>query len=130
MYYLGQKRVFFSRKCRNILIYISYYNESAWSQNPQLHIPKNSDHQSQNNQFLYKDLQLSDICNFSSVCYRVQRFCSNIPQIKCRICLFVNFSNDCTVKKKKKKSEQSHFWLKLRGDNKENYWLSEKHFHI
>lgn len=31
-------------------------------------IPKNSDHQSQNNQFLYKDLQLSDICNFSSVC--------------------------------------------------------------
>ena len=103
VYYLGQKKRFFSRKCRNTLIYISYYNESTWSQNPQLHIPKNSDHQSQNNQFLYKDLQLCDICSFSSVCYRVQRFCSNIPQIKCRICLFINFSNDCTVKGGKKK---------------------------
>lgn len=58
---------------------------------------KNSAQYPQNNQFLYKDLQMSIICSFFSVCHRIQRFCSNISQIKCRICLFINLSNDCHI---------------------------------
>lgn len=80
---------------KNVEIFkFTYYSELTQSQNPQLHIHKKKISTSSSGQAVsIQDLQTSKHSE-SSVCDGVQRFCSDVPQVKRRVCLLVNFSND------------------------------------
>lgn len=79
---------------KNVEIFkFTYYSEPTQSQNPQLHIHKKISTSSSGQAVSIQDLQTSKHSE-SSVCDGVQRFCSDVPQVKGRVRLLVNFSND------------------------------------
>lgn len=57
---------------------------------------KKSRHHSEHKKSLYR-IYRRLLHTKLSVCYGVQRFCSDVPQVECRICLFIYFPNDCSV---------------------------------
>lgn len=82
---------------KNVEIFkFTYYSEPIQSQNPQLHTHKKISTSSSGQAVSIQDLQTSKHSE-SLVCNGVQRFCSDVPQVKRRVCLLVNFSNDGSI---------------------------------